>query len=118
MSQLTPKKIWSRFPIRGGTTGLPKGVMLTHHNLVSNLRQMEGLDYFTSDDTLLCVFPLFHIYGLVVILNMGLYRGATIVMMPRFDLEQFLQTVSKYQGDTCSSGAANCARLEQESACG
>jgi acyl-CoA synthetase (AMP-forming)/AMP-acid ligase II len=43
------------------------------------------------------VLPLFHIYGLVVILNMGLYLGATIVMMPRFDLEQFLQTVSKYQ---------------------
>ena len=70
---------------------------LTHHNLVSNLRQMEGLDYFTSEDTLLCVLPLFHIYGLVVILNMGLYQGATIVMMPRFDLEQFLQTVSKYK---------------------
>jgi acyl-CoA synthetase (AMP-forming)/AMP-acid ligase II len=72
-------------------------VMLTHHNLISNLRQMEGLDYFTSEDTLLCALPLFHIYGLVVILNMGLYQGSTIVMMPRFDLEQFLQTVSKYK---------------------
>ena len=71
--------------------------MLTHHNLVSNMRQMEGLDYFTENDTLLCVLPLFHIYGLVVILNMGLYVGATIVLMPRFDLEEFLKTVSRYR---------------------
>jgi acyl-CoA synthetase (AMP-forming)/AMP-acid ligase II len=84
-------------PYSSGTTGLPKGVMLTHHNLVSNLRQMEGLDYFTENDTLLCVLPLFHIYGLVVILNMGLYMGATIVMMPRFDFEQFLKSVTQYR---------------------
>jgi len=84
-------------PYSSGTTGLPKGVMLTHHNLISNMRQMEGLDYFTEDDTLLCVLPLFHIYGLVVILNMGLYIGATVVTMPRFDLEQFLKAISDYR---------------------
>lgn len=83
-------------PYSSGTTGLPKGVMLTHHNLVSNLCQMEKLCYFTTHDTLICVLPLFHIYGLVVILNMGLYTGATIVTLPRFDLEQFLQTICKY----------------------
>ena len=84
-------------PYSSGTTGLPKGVMLTHHNLVSNLRQMESLCYFTMNDTLICVLPLFHIYGLVVILNMGLYTGATIVTLPRFDLELFLQTICKYK---------------------
>ncbi len=57
---------------------------------------MEGLDYFTEDDTLICVLPLFHIYGLVVILNMGLYTGATIVTLPRFDLEQFLKCIDDY----------------------
>src|ERR1044071_2635182 len=83
-------------PYSSGTTGLPKGVMLTHHNLVANLCQMEGLCYFYETDTLICVLPLFHIYGLVVVLNMGLYTGATIVTMPRFELESFLKAVQDY----------------------
>jgi len=84
-------------PYSSGTTGLPKGVMLTHYNLIANLRQMDGLEYFHQGDTLLCVLPLFHIYGLVVVLNMGLHQGATIVTMPRFDLEQFLSLIQKYR---------------------
>src|SRR4029078_2191481 len=83
-------------PYSSGTTGLPKGVMLTHHNLVANLCQMEGLCYFYETDTLICVLPLFHIYGLVVVLNMGLYSGATVVLMPRFELESFLKAVQDY----------------------
>jgi acyl-CoA synthetase (AMP-forming)/AMP-acid ligase II len=84
-------------PYSSGTTGLPKGVMLTHHNLVANIRQMEGLCYFYETDTLICVLPMFHIYGLVVVLNMGLYSGATIVTMPRFELESFLKAVQDYE---------------------
>ena len=84
-------------PYSSGTTGLPKGVMLTHHNLVANMCQMEGLTYFCEDDTLIAVLPMFHIYGLTVIMNMGLRQGATIVILPRFDLELFLQTLQKYE---------------------
>jgi acyl-CoA synthetase (AMP-forming)/AMP-acid ligase II len=70
--------------------------MLTHYNLVANLRQMEGLDYFFETDTLICILPLFHIYGLMVVLNMGLYTGATVVTLPRFDLESFLKALQDY----------------------
>ncbi len=84
-------------PYSSGTTGLAKGVMLTHYNLVANMCQMDGLDYFHQQDTLLCVLPLFHIYGLVVVLNMGLHQGATLVMMPRFELEQFLTLIQRYR---------------------
>jgi acyl-CoA synthetase (AMP-forming)/AMP-acid ligase II len=95
--QIDPKNDLVVLPYSSGTTGLPKGVMLTHHNLIANMCQMDGLDYFQRDDVLLCVLPLFHIYGLAVVLNMGLHMGATIVVMPRFDLEQFLAAIQKYR---------------------
>ena len=96
-TEIDPRKDLIALPYSSGTTGLPKGVMLTHHNLVANIRQMEGLCYFYESDTLICVLPLFHIYGLVVVLNMGLYSGSTVVLMPRFDLESFLKAVQDYE---------------------
>jgi acyl-CoA synthetase (AMP-forming)/AMP-acid ligase II len=93
---IDPREDLVVLPYSSGTTGLPKGVMLTHHNLVANLCQMDGLEYFSGSDTLICVLPLFHIYGLVVVLNLGLYQGATIVTVPRFELEPFLQLVQDH----------------------
>jgi acyl-CoA synthetase (AMP-forming)/AMP-acid ligase II len=83
-------------PYSSGTTGLPKGVMLTHRNLVSNLCQIQGGFAIEVDDTLIGCLPFFHIYGMTVIMNQGLRAGATIVTMPRFDLEQFLDLIEEH----------------------
>jgi len=96
-AEINPREDLVALPYSSGTTGLPKGVMLTHHNIVANMCQMEGLTYFGENDTLIAVLPMFHIYGLTVIMNMGLRQGATIVTLPRFDLECFLQTLQKYE---------------------
>jgi acyl-CoA synthetase (AMP-forming)/AMP-acid ligase II len=84
-------------PYSSGTTGLPKGVMLTHHNIVANLVQTAGLLPVGADDVVMGVLPFFHIYGMVVIMSLSLHMGATVVTMPRFELEQFLETMQKYR---------------------
>jgi acyl-CoA synthetase (AMP-forming)/AMP-acid ligase II len=84
-------------PYSSGTTGVCKGVMLTHRNMVANLAQFEGAGYDWEGETLVCVLPMFHIYGLTVILNHGLYCGSTVVTLPRFDFEQLLRTIQDYR---------------------
>ena len=87
-------------PYSSGTTGLNKGVMLTHFNLTSNLDQLLGLEddfAFTSADIILVHLPLFHIYGLHVLMNPTISVGGTQVMMGRFDMEEFLGLLSRHR---------------------
>jgi long-chain acyl-CoA synthetase len=77
-------------PYSSGTTGLPKGVMLSHYNLVANVYQVLGPNAatLTPDDVMLCFLPLYHIYGLTVALTLSLTLGSTLVLMPRFDVQK------------------------------
>jgi acyl-CoA synthetase (AMP-forming)/AMP-acid ligase II len=84
-------------PYSSGTTGLGKGVMLSHRNLVSNMVQTEGVLALSPDDVVIAVLPFFHVYGLCVVMNLGLLAGATLVTMPRFELGQFLDLLERYR---------------------
>jgi acyl-CoA synthetase (AMP-forming)/AMP-acid ligase II len=84
-------------PFSSGTTGLCKGVMLTHRNLVANMEQIRSVHRISADDVLVGVLPFFHIYGQVVVLNLGLSQGATIVTLPRFDMGAFLDVLERHR---------------------
>src|SRR5919109_1499232 len=94
--RIDPARDVAVLPYSSGTTGLPKGVMLTHRNLVANICQVQDAFPIAPDDTLIGVLPFFHIYGQMVIMNQGLRTGGTIVTMPRFDLEQFLELIESH----------------------
>jgi long-chain acyl-CoA synthetase len=79
-------------PYSSGTTGLPKGVMLSHFNLVANVFQFIGphASEMSTNDVALCFLPLYHIYGLNVVLNPVLTLGGTLLLMPRCNVPQLL----------------------------
>lgn len=84
------REVLAALPYSSGTTGLPKGVMLSHSNLVSNVYQFLGPNAteLNGNDVILCFLPLYHIYGLNVMLNPAVMLGATLVLMPRFNAAQ------------------------------
>ncbi|WP_327236087.1 4-coumarate--CoA ligase family protein [Streptomyces sp. NBC_01317] len=94
---LDPGEDIAVLPYSSGTTGVPKGVMLTHRSIATNLAQMEPVVPMGPGDRILAVLPFFHIYGLTALMNAPLRGGATVVVLPRFDLDQFLAAIEKYR---------------------
>ncbi len=94
---LDPATALAALPYSSGTTGLPKGVMLTHRNLVANVLQFQAVDDESPDDVLIAVLPFFHIYGMTLLVNAALRNGQTVVSMPRFDLVEFLQLMQDHK---------------------
>lgn len=84
-------------PYSSGTTGLPKGVMLTHRNLVVNVDQCAVTLGAGPGDWSVAFLPFFHIYGQTVLMNLHLAVGASLVTMPRFDLPLFLKLCGDYR---------------------
>ena len=82
----------------GGTTGTPKGAMLTHQNLTANARQLRVIDQHRDDrDVVLGALPLFHVFANTCILNRTVGNGGMIAMLPRFDAAQVLATITRVQ---------------------
>ncbi|MCL3994095.1 4-coumarate--CoA ligase family protein [Streptomyces lavenduligriseus] len=84
-------------PYSSGTTGIPKGVLLTHRQIATNLAQLDSAIPAGPGDRVLAILPFFHIYGLTALMNGPLRKGATVVVLPRFELETFLAAIAKHR---------------------
>ncbi|MFP3991718.1 4-coumarate--CoA ligase family protein [Streptomyces sp. E11-3] len=84
-------------PYSSGTTGIPKGVMLTHRSIATNLAQLNPAIPMGPEDRILAILPFFHIYGLTALMNAPLRNGACVVVLPRFELDTFLAAIEKHR---------------------
>jgi acyl-CoA synthetase (AMP-forming)/AMP-acid ligase II len=94
---LDPATAVAALPFSSGTTGLAKGVLLTHRNLVAAIEQNRAGWPLTERDVAAAALPFFHIYGLMIILNSSLRAGATVVTLPRYDLHAYLRLVQEHR---------------------
>lgn len=95
--EIDPKVDIAVLQYTGGTTGLPKGAVLTHANISGNTEQLARWvpEIRPGDERVLCVLPLFHVFAMTVAMNLGIAVGAELILLPRFDLEQVLKTLSR-----------------------
>ena len=81
----------------GGTTGSPKGVMLTHRNILSNVAQLDAWvpDFRHGEERFLAILPFFHVFGMTASMNLPLHIGAAVILVPRFEIRDFIKTLGK-----------------------
>ncbi len=94
---INPREDAAALPYSSGTTGLPKGVMLTHFNIFANVTQGLTTRFFSSDMVALWTLPLFHIYGMTVLMSAAIARGGTGVVMARFDVQLMMQLIERHR---------------------
>ena len=94
---INPEKDIALYQYTGGTTGLPKGAMLSHSNVVSNVEQVKLWvgDLEEGGERVLAVIPFFHVFAMTAIMNFSIATGSRIIMLPRFELETLLKTIHK-----------------------
>jgi long-chain acyl-CoA synthetase len=104
--EVNPKEDLALLQYTGGTTGHPKGVMLTHYNLTTNLQMCEAWLYKTkpSEEIILAVLPFFHVYGMTTVMNFGIKQASKLILMPKFDALSVLKIIDK-QKPTVFPGA-------------
>ncbi|WP_407269140.1 AMP-binding protein [Radiobacillus sp. PE A8.2] len=104
--QINPKEDLALLQYTGGTTGLPKGVMLTHFNLVSNVEMCKLWLHKPKEEQeiVLGVLPFFHVYGMTTVMNYAVLTGSKVILLPKFEVEDVLKTIDK-QRPTVFPGA-------------
>lgn len=97
--EINPKEDIATLMYTGGTTGVPKGAMLTHYNLVSNVVQIDAWLFRGRKkvDKYVGILPWYHIYGMTTVLHSAIYSAGTIIIFPRFDVKELLEGIQKYK---------------------
>ncbi len=97
--KIDPEEDIASLQYTGGTTGIPKGAMLTHYNLVANtLQTMEWVpDLRKGEEIVMGVLPFFHVYGMSVALNFSIASGSTLIIVPKFHVREVLEKIEKYK---------------------
>ena len=95
--EIDPMTDLAALPYSSGTTGAPKGVMLSHHNITSNVAQIRGTGLIPDGSVMIDFLPFFHIYGLTVLMLCGLASGSKQVVLPGFDPQRFVDLTIRHQ---------------------
>jgi long-chain acyl-CoA synthetase len=117
-SDIKPREDVAVIAYTGGTTGLPKGVLLTHYNLVANAVQNALWLGWSREDVIIGLLPFYHSWGGCTCVNSPVYSGARVVILPRYGADELLRTIEKEKGTVLYGAASLFAMLVSDPALG